>query len=438
MTGPLLHDAPVNPGDTLRRVLIIKLGGMGDFIQSLGAMRVIRAAHPSARITLLTTEPFEAFAKGCPYFDIVEADGRPTDIKGRTDLVRRLRQAGYDMVYDLQNNSRTAQYFAGLAGKKPLWSGHAEGASHQHRNPYRTEMDTFSRLAEQLVHAGLAPGKPGAPSGWVAGAPLYPDLSWIRPAFRNPPRFQPEYFSLSGPYALLIPGSSVEHPEKRWPAARFVEIAKWLADGGVTPVILGAKPEGEVGAQILRGEPRARNLVGRTDMFQLATLAERALLAIGGETGPMHMAVAAGVKAICLFQQDWNGTMGAELGSVWNPATALGRSAPAGRAPVAVLYAGDLERIEAGDVMRAAVRMEFVPASFRAPPVVERGPEPEAATEPAPEATPAPEAETAGADAAVLPAHADAPEPVAAVSEAGPGADAAPETASSAHRAPDS
>lgn len=408
MTEMITHDAPVNPGDTLRRVLIVKLGGMGDFIQSLGAMRVIRATHPSARITLLTTEPFEAFAKACPYFDIVEADGRPADIKGRTDLVRRLRQAGYDMVYDLQNNSRTAQYFAGLAGKKPLWSGHAEGASHQHRNPNRGEMDTFSRLAEQLQHAGLQPQPAGHPTGWTQGSPLYPDLSWVRPAFRNPPRFQPEYFSLSGPYALLIPGSSVEHPEKRWPAARFVEIAKWLADGGVTPVILGAKAEGDVGAQILRGEQRARNLVGRTDMFQLATLSERALLAIGGETGPMHLAVAAGARAICLFQQDWNDDMSADLRSVWNPATPLGRSAPAGRSPLAVLYAGALDRIDAGDVMRAAVRMGFMPAGFTAPPVREIPPAPPPAEadesageapEPAADETPEPDAAPAEPEA---------------------------------------
>ena len=73
------YTPPPNPGDTLRRVLVIKLGAMGDFMQALGAMRVVRATHPSARITLLTTEPFEAFAKACPYFDIVEADGRPRD-----------------------------------------------------------------------------------------------------------------------------------------------------------------------------------------------------------------------------------------------------------------------------------------------------------------------------------------------------------------------
>ena len=149
------YTPPPNPGDTLRRVLLIKLGALGDFMQALGAMRVVRATHPSARITLLTTEPFEAFAKACPYFDIVEADGRPRDIKGRTDLIRRLRTANYDMVYDFQNNDRTAQYFVGLTGKKPFWSGADKGASHQHINPERAEMLGYDVRRYQLLGFAL-------------------------------------------------------------------------------------------------------------------------------------------------------------------------------------------------------------------------------------------------------------------------------------------
>jgi ADP-heptose:LPS heptosyltransferase len=259
------YTPPPNPGDTLRRVLVIKLGAMGDFMQALGAMRVVRATHPSARITLLTTEPYEAFAKACPYFDIVEADGRPKDLKGKADLIRRLRSAGYDMVYDFQNNDRTAQYYLGLSGKKPLWSGAAKGASHQHMNENRGEMHNFDRLAEQLLHAGLSPKPPGDPTGWIIGQDVSPSLDWIRPAFRDPPRFQPEFFSLHGPYMLLIPGSSADHPEKRWPVDRFAKIATWVADAGITPVVIGAKAEGDIGTQIMKLEPRAKSLIGRTD-----------------------------------------------------------------------------------------------------------------------------------------------------------------------------
>lgn len=360
------YTPPPNPGDTLKRVLVIKLGALGDFVQALGAMRVVRATHPSARITLLTTPPFEAFAKACPYFDIVEADGRPKDIKGRADLIRRLRAAGYDMVYDFQNNDRTSQYFMGLTGKKPLWSGAAKGASHQHMNENRAEMHNFDRLAEQLRHAGLGPKPPGDPTGWIIGQDVLPSLDWIRPAFRDPPRFQPEFFSLNGPYMLLIPGSSPEHPEKRWPSDRFAKIATWVADAGITPVILGTKAEGDIGNQIMKLEPRAKSLISRTDLFQLATLAERAVFALGGDTGPMHLAAAARAPGICLFAQEWTDQMADDLRSVWNPRTRLGRAAPRG-GPMMVLHAATLEAVSVDDVKRAAIGLGVLPSDIAQP-----------------------------------------------------------------------
>ena len=60
-------------------MLVIKLGALGDFIQSMAAARVIREYHVGARITLLTTEVTKDIAEKAPYFDTVEADGKPTD-----------------------------------------------------------------------------------------------------------------------------------------------------------------------------------------------------------------------------------------------------------------------------------------------------------------------------------------------------------------------
>ena len=47
----------------IAKVLVIKLGALGDFVQALAAMAHIRAAHPKARITLLTTPEFEGLAR---------------------------------------------------------------------------------------------------------------------------------------------------------------------------------------------------------------------------------------------------------------------------------------------------------------------------------------------------------------------------------------
>jgi hypothetical protein len=184
----------------------------------------------------------------------------------------------------------------------------------------------------------------------------------------------------------MIPGSSAEHPEKRWPVERFVKIAKWLADGGITPVVMGGKDEGDIGAQIIRKEPRAKNLVGRTDLFQLATLAQRAELAIGGDTGPMHLAAAARTPGVCLFAQEWTDTMAQEMRTVWDPHTRLGRAAPRG-GPMMILYAAALEGISVDDVKQAAFRLGVLPPEMKPepPPPPAEG-EAETAAEAAPEA----------------------------------------------------
>lgn len=363
---------PDNPGDTLRRVLVIQLGPLGAFVQAMGAMRIVRMAHPSARITLLTTQTFEPLAKACPYFDIVEIDQRPEEDRAEADLIRRIKQAGYDMVYDFENSKRTASFFAGLGSKKPKWSGVIEGASHQHRNPDRATMQNFDRVEEQLRHAGLTPETAGDPGGWVEGAPLLPSFGWVRSAFRDPPRFQPEYFSLYGPYVLLIPGGSEANPGARWPVENFIELARWFADHEITPVIVGDKADGAAGVKIERKEQRAKSIVGRTDLFQLATLSEKAVMTIGADTGHMHLAAAAGAPGICLFAQDWTTRMREELNNVWSPQTRLGRAAPRG-SHMFVLYAPELENIGVWDVQHAAVRLGVLPPSIEAPP----RPEPE-------------------------------------------------------------
>lgn len=287
--------APVNA----KRVLVIRLGALGDVVQSMAAAKAIREYHVGARITFLTTEPFKAWGEECPFFDIVEDDGRPRDAQATAQLIARIRAAKYDMVYDLHTSGRTSNYFLGLRPWPPLWSGVAPGCSHPHSNPLRAEMHTLDRHAEQLAFAGIGPE-----GGYEIGCAPLPDLSWVRQALRDPPRLQPGYFGLRGPYGLIIPGASPHRPEKRWPAERFAQLAKHMAARGVTPVVIGASAEKDIGVLITEAEPKAKNLVSRTDLFQIATLAERALFAVGNDTGPMHIAAAAGAPCVVLFSAD--------------------------------------------------------------------------------------------------------------------------------------
>lgn len=335
--------AAKNPGASARRVLIIKLSALGDFVLALGAMRAVRDHHPSARITLLTTPPYKAFAELCPFIDAVETDGRPDGVAATRALIQRIRKADYDIIYDFQTSGRTANYFKALhlfGRKPPLWSGHAEKCAFPHDNPRRGEMHSIDRLAEQLTQAGVGPA-----DGWNPIDKPMPDLTWVRPLLGDPPRLQPAYFGLHEPYMLLIPGASAHRSAKRWSAERYGELAGRIADAGVEPVIIGGKAEGEIAHEIVRLEPRVKSLVTRTDLFQIVGLAERALFVVGNDTGPMHMATLAGAPGIALFATS---------------ESSPDKAAPRG-ATVIVVHAERLEDVDTDAVWRAINNLGVLP-----------------------------------------------------------------------------
>jgi ADP-heptose:LPS heptosyltransferase len=300
---------------THNNILVIKLSALGDFILSLGAFQAIRAHHPGARITLLTTGPFRQLGEASGYFDEVWIDDRPP--LWRPDrwlaLGRRLRGARFDRVYDLQRSDRSGWYFR-LAGR-PQWVGTVAGCSHRYLAPPGPALHIAEREAAQLAAAGVGPIEA-------------PDLAFFDADLGR--------FALTPPFALLVPGSAPHRPAKRWPAARFAALARELAAQGTTPVLLGTKAEARELAEIARSCPAARDLCGETGLVEIAALARAAALAVGNDTGPMHLIAAAGCPCLVLYSAESD------------PA----RTAPRG-SKVAVLRADSLETLELDRVLAA-------------------------------------------------------------------------------------
>lgn len=267
----------------MKRILVIKLGALGDFILAMGPFQAIRAHHPEAQITLLTTPAFAALGEACGYFDRVWPHGRPakSDLAGLWRLFRSLRAGQFERVYDLQTSTRSSFYRNFMPEAE--WCGIAAGCSHPHRNPKRDFMHTLDRQAEQLALAGISP-MPAADLSWAQADPG---------GFNLPP---------SGGHALLVPGGSAHRPAKRWPVAFYGEIARWLHLQGIRPVILGAGAEEQNLADAIEALcPAAISFVDRTNFIEIITLARGARWALGNDTGPMHLIAAAGCPALVLF-----------------------------------------------------------------------------------------------------------------------------------------
>jgi ADP-heptose:LPS heptosyltransferase len=267
----------------LRRILVIKLSALGDFVLSLGPMQAIRKAHPDAEITLLTTKGLSALAEASGLFQRIVLDERAKWWRAGSVLALRrvLRDAQFDRVYDLQTSNRSNWYFRLLGpGQKPEWNGIAPGCSHPHSDPLRRTMHIVEAQRGQLAAAGISEVCLSDLTCWTG------DVSRL---------------NLPTRYAVLLPGGAPHRPEKRWPADYFAELARGLVQDGLTPVLVGGAPEAEPARVVTEACPGVLNLVGKTSLLDLADVMRGARLVVGNDTGPMHIASLVGRPCIVLF-----------------------------------------------------------------------------------------------------------------------------------------
>ncbi|GAB6966966.1 glycosyltransferase family 9 protein [Komagataeibacter kakiaceti JCM 25156] len=274
----------------MARILVIRLGALGDFVQSFAPFAAIRAHHPHDEVDLMTQRAFAGLGAHAPWFDHVRIDSRPGwhDLPAMMALRRCLRS--YDFIYDLQTSRRSTRYFH-LSGMK-AWSGIGRGALARHDSPQRRSMHNSRRQHDQLRHAGLGGELP------------VPDLTWL--AGGGP--------VLDGPYGVLVPGASLRHPAKRWPVERYAALAGRMRARGIRPVVVGGKAESPLAAIIGQSCPDALDLTGRTSLLELGGVIARAACVVGNDTGPMHMAAALGVPSTVLFCAASNPALNAPVG----------------------------------------------------------------------------------------------------------------------------
>lgn len=293
----------------VKQILVIHAGAIAEFVLSLAAMKRIRQAHPRAKVTLLTVPQFEGLAKASPYFNTIWTAARPSTPGEWLALRGQIKRSRFDRVYDLESSGWSKFLFHMLRPFAPIWSGAAVGARLRHRNPRRDDMHTLERQAEQLQVAGIWPDAPTAPGDAPA-----PDLSWI---LRRAPDPRPVPGAAAPrPFVLMVPGGVENTPERRWPLEAYARLGTQLRQRGYDIVIIGGPHESGMARTLQKAIGNARDLTGRTDFAQIAVLGARAALAVGNNTGPMHLIAAAGAPTITLVRDDGGAMVTAPRGHV--------------------------------------------------------------------------------------------------------------------------
>jgi ADP-heptose:LPS heptosyltransferase len=269
------------------KILIIRLGALGDILLSMQAFQDIRQRYRDSHISFLTQAAFAGFARTMPWFDEVIVDPRAPFY--RVDqwlaLGRTIRQSQFTLAFDLQNKPRTHLYYRlfykGTGGK---WSGTAKGCSHP-RPPVPDNAHHQDKILLQIRAAGIDDS--GSLSmGWMEA-----DISKLE---------------LPERIAVLIPGCAPHRPEKRWPAHHFAELAHQLKAQGITPVLIGTKADAEAVEAIQQKAGFAINLLGKTNFPELASLFRRSVFVIGNDTGPTHLAALVGAPTLAVMSAATN------------------------------------------------------------------------------------------------------------------------------------
>ena len=276
------------------RVLLVKTSSLGDVIHNLPVASDIVSRYPGAVIDWVVEENFAdiprlhpAVRKVIPV--AVRRWRKQLFARGTWDgvqsLRRSIRQEVYDCVIDTQGLLKSA-----LIARQAHGPHYGYGMRSAREPMAVCFYDTRFEVAKQL-HAvernrRLASHVLGYP---VAGSPDY--------GLQRIPHQKP--FADSGDFAVLLTATS--RADKLWPEDHWIALGRQLAEQGLNNVLpAGSKAEREAAERIARSIPGAR-VLPPSNLRQLATILAAARLAVGVDTGLIHLAAALGTPCIALF-----------------------------------------------------------------------------------------------------------------------------------------
>ncbi|HXJ39537.1 MAG TPA: glycosyltransferase family 9 protein [Bryobacteraceae bacterium] len=274
------------------RVAVIRLRSLGDCVLSTPAISLLKAARPDLEIAVVAESRF------APVFD-----GHPAVGQVLTPSARALRGFSPDLCLNLHGGSRSArltalsgaEHRAGFNIFRPGWIYNLAIPTAQEVLGVARRVHTAEHMAAAVFHLGV-------PISEVprASLPAPAGLSSNAPA---------------SPYAVIHPLAAT--PEKTWPAANFLELARFVRRSmGIEPIFIGA-----AGEDLSRFQ--SFPTLGGAPLEEVARLMRDAVLFIGNDSGPAHIAASFGIPQVVFF-----GPSDEEIWSPWQTEAKVLKSDP--------------------------------------------------------------------------------------------------------------
>jgi ADP-heptose:LPS heptosyltransferase len=272
-----------------RRVLVIKLGALGDVVLSTALLARILEAHAVDEVTLLTAPVYIDLLSGIPRLRLV-AFRR----KGGLEMLRVvswLLGQSFDVVYDLQGSLRSR--IMTLLTQAQKRAGPVPALAYTHTpSPGRRGSHALDRFNAVLLAAGLDTAQPVLQLPLSTAAVSRVD-AWLQQQDLADRRL-----------VLVHAGASPHWPSKRWPEPYFLQLARALESRGLTVVWLGGEAEAELNRRLACHAGIDASAV--FNLGELAALGHRATFSITNDSGPMHILSTAGLPVYAFFgPTDW-------------------------------------------------------------------------------------------------------------------------------------
>lgn len=267
-------------------VLIIRLRSLGDVVLLTPALSALHDWRPDLRLCVLVEKFCAPVLEGNP------AVAEILTMENFFATAMSLRRRKFPVIYNQHAGPTSALLTAAIgAPKRVCWTRRQFSFAYNVLVPDPGDkIHTVEHRIEQFYATGL-------PRGPIPATKVYPQRDACESVAK---KLEAAGIARGSAYAVIHPGG--KYFTKRWAPEKFVSLARWLKERyGIAPVFNAGSGDAEIIGELRRQCRREFPLLDSLDLRELIALASGARIFIGNDSGPTHVATAAGRPVVAIF-----------------------------------------------------------------------------------------------------------------------------------------
>ena len=285
--------------EAVQRIAVLRANALGDFLVVVPALQALRDAYPGAQITVMGSPwlPELLQSRPGPWDRAVVAPNYPgirgqpprarigSEVKG---FVQEHRALDYDLAVQMQGGGRNSNSFIReLRARLAVGPRTPDAEPLDRMTPYLPHRHEVLRWLEVVALVGAyGPGSVDA---------LTPRLAVTAADIAESRAARPH----DDPFVAVHVGAL--DPRRRWPLTHFIELVSLLERDGLSVVLVGSQLDRHLSHSVAQARPHCSDLSGQLSLGGTLGLLSRAAAFAGNDSGPRHLAVAAGTPTVGIF-----------------------------------------------------------------------------------------------------------------------------------------